>query len=875
MARKNKRGLLVAKKNNERKLVGNPSIKVNERIKKNRLSKKNLSKKIFLIGNIIITIILLNTTTLEAISNASFEYKNGTTVQYLRYDRENQTWGSHDYGSNSYADYTRVNPDIYLTLCHDNLTLWQKVNLAYASESGNLTKSILNTLPQIINYETRTNGSQNYNCSQINIDLSTKNALYPGYATPYLLTGLNRTITITNTTTINGTNVTNTTNLTTQIIYSFPNNKLFLNGSYLLDINVEAPPKTYYISTQAIYDENNNPITTTEKALVTTLMNANNTIIYEGILSPREPFAYQGTFRGGEKIYVNGIMSLELRLYDPCEPINESGYYILNQSAWNTNSTCVIIENLTNTVFNFAGEVIDGDNASNGSLRGGVCPVIIRNSQNITIEDLRTQQFNYGICIYNSTVSVFGNSTTSNLNGALISNDSRTAFYSIYFSNNNSELVSENNSKVTLDNVYFSTAHIKSSFKDAIVRAVHNPPENPENAIDIEQWIRYTNNSNNTWAQISFIYSEPMPNYVVADNISIFKYNGSYQLVNNTNNATNQTTQSWEWVGGVWTQLYTLVSPSEKLIIGPNVTNFSVFAPFGFKTEREPEPEPTPKPKPQAGQKKGGGGKPASVQENKKVPIFESPILLNLTIPKNATAMQGEAIEIPFNITNIGNVTAENIIIKPDQFQGWEVAPAYIDELSPGETTSGTFQIAPYEKATPRNYALGIKLLVNNDTEIMTKIIDFKVIPRGNLSRLQVLEYPPIINFEPGEEQEVSFLVQNIGDNDIKNITIETYDNSCLAEIKGSQEVKRGETKIITYDFKAKQAGSCHYNIKFYDENNQLVGFVPVMIKIQTENKRTELIKKSILIIILFLWTLLSIYVISRRRNKSGEGGSE
>ncbi len=834
----------------------------------------NIKRVVILMVILLISIIQIQIS--FAVSNVSVHFQNGTEVSYLSYERDNQSWGTHPYGSNSYADYTVINPDVLMTICHDNLTLWQKFDLAYTSESGNITKSILNILPQTSSYTNYSSNSSSYNCSEVNIDISSMNALYPGYATPYLYTGLYDITTINTTTTINGTNVTNHTNISTPIAYSFPDDKIFLNGSYLLAINVEAPPKTYYISTQEIYDEDGIPITTNARRLVTTLVDNNDTIISENTLAPQESFSYTGTFSGGEKIYVNGIMSLELKIYDPCSPINESGYYILNQSSWNTNSSCIIIENLTNIVFNFAGEVIDGDNSTNGSLAPDNCPIIIRNSDNITIEDLRTQQYLYGICVYNSSVRVFGNSSTSNSQGALVQNDSSASFYSIYFSNNDSEIVAADNSKVTLDDVSFTSAEISAEFKDAIVKAVNDPPEAPGNAIDIDQWIHFLNNSFDTWAQISFVYSEPLPNYVVANNISIFKYNGTYITNSSTSNITNVTTTWSGWVNGTWLQLYTLVSPSENLIIGPNVTNFSVFAPFGFETEPEPEPEPepTPDPKPQAGSKRGSGGKLADVQENKDVPIFAEPIKLKLYLPDNATAMQGEAISIPFNLSNVGNVTATDIVISPEQFQGWDVSPKYIDSLTPGKNISGTFEIAPFEKATPRSYLLEVDTLVLNDTKIRSDLMHIIVTPRGNLSRIRVLEYPPVIEMEPDSTETVSFLVENIGDGKVTDVFVEVYDNACLAGIEGANTIDKGETKVISYKFTSKSSGDCNYNIKFYDDG-KLVGFVPVRVKVVAKESGSDLVKRSLLLVLLALWTLLTIYIISKKRNRSLKHGGK
>ena len=787
-------------------------------------------------------------------ANASIVTQNGTVIPQLFYDRGGSVYNSSfpsTYGADAYLDRSPTNPNAYLHVCMPDLAVGDRVDLRYVSQAGNLSWSALNYKPRV----TSVYNASGENCSLVDVDLSSIDTLYPGYLTPYVLNG-------------SGATISNFTNLST-----------FLNGSFDIGIEVQGPPKQYYITVDKVRDQNGTIITRSQPQLVTSIVEANGSTVKQAILAPGNFLLFDGSFKGGESIWVNGIESLKVKVYQPCDPLNKSGYYILNQSKNNYNATCVRITNATNIVLNFVGEQIDGDNSSTGSMRPNTCPIDVRNSRGITFENLKTSQYRYGICIHNSSVQVYGTASTYHDTGALVDNRSNVLFADTIFNFNRDEDINvSGNSTVRLYEDNFSTARINSTFHDAIVKPVPAPPPPPNvtGIKNISQWIRYDSNGNDAWAQISFKYGDPLPNGAVIDNVSLFKYDGVYTLVSNGTsgpNGTNATGPVYNWTG-VWTQLYTLVSPQKHLIIGPNVSNFSIFAPYAFESNQEkpqPKPQPQPQPQPQAGSGGGSGGTPTNSVPQPQTNTFPQPVELKLELPKNVTLHQGEAGQVPFNLSNVGKTPGYNISIQTEVPLGWQTANYTLAQLDPGQNVSSTYPLAVDTRAVPREYYLPVDVYVSavdgtGPQRVLRQVLKVIVLPRGDLYRMKLLEYPPVIRMPPNSKLDVSFLAQNIGDNALTGVTIVQDPSPCLTGISGSNDLGLDEQKSLTYTFRSAGTGVCDYIIKFKDSQGTLVGFVPVTFYIQSKPLISNPLSFSILLIILLAWTVLTVWVIRRRR---------
>ncbi len=824
--------------------------------------------------------ILLTAGVSQALISGRLELGDGTPVTVFDFDRKGQyvmtanTSVNNSFGSDSYMDTGYSNPDIFLKVCHPNLTIGQRIDLVYLTEDETKLTSVLNYPAQVTFTNTYADSFGLYNCTRVNIDLSSKNAVYPGYTHPVIIDE-----------NASETDYLSYTNQSDYIV--LPMLPLFFNGSYRMGVNVIGPPKKYLFTTVDVFDASKNINPRKEPKLMTSLLNSNNSVLNSAQLSPGETLNYTGDIVGGETVVINDLLALELKQYSPCDPINESGYYIMNSSKFNYNDTCIVVKDLKNVVVNFGGEQIDGDN--NQSMADDLCSVTIENSQDVTLENLRVYQYYYGICIKNSSVTLYGDGAKYNEFGAIVFDNSTATFVDISFDNIDSEIVSKDNSTIRLVKLNFSTAFLKSTFRDVVVRSVKNLPPllNVSNMMHIDQFIQYEANGPDAYAQISFYYHEPMPNGVVTNNLSIYEYNGSYNITNVTrfDNVTNTSyvDQVQQWEGGDWKKIFTIISPSESLIIGPNQSNFSVFAPFGFSTiskgESEPgdgndsgtTPRPQPTPQPEAGSTEGGGGTPARADYKDIINVGPlKPIIIQLDLPDNITLAQGEAGDVVFNISNLGDGKPSELIVRPLPRPGWDYTNTSVYNLEPGETRQDSFQLAPYIKEIPGKYTLVAKVYfpsVNGTAAIASDVMTVYVLPRGDLKRLRVLEYPPEIVVPPFSEQDISFLVKNIGDANLDDVEVKLEKSNCLLDIAGNNSLSVGQTNTMSYHFMFGGKSECQYNLKFYD-GDELVGFVPLKFVVTNKFTKKDVAKLSFMTIFILAWTALTAFVISRRKKR-------
>ena len=793
----------------------------------------------------------------ESEQYASFIDNESNNLDYLKYDRIGSDYSGHEYGSASYSDTFFTNGNVFARVCHEDFDNGSTIDYRYYTESFNITKSIMNFLPKSIN--ATNNPDNNGNCDTIDIDIASIKSIYPGYVVPYITTAGNQ-------------------------VTPLYNYKELLNGSYEIGVVVDSPPKVYYFYVKNIIDDQNISIESTKDSMLMSFVDADNTSIVESVVAPYEYLAYYGEMSGKEQVFVNGLSSLEIITVDSCNPINKTGYYLLNTSLSNVNKTCLVIENTTDVVLNFGDDIIDGDNEINGSLTNDTCTILIKDSNSITIENLRSQNFLNGLCVDNSSVNIFGDYSNYHVNGVYIHDNSTVKFSDVIFGGNSrKDIIAENNSRVTLDNVKFVAANISSELKDVYVTGVEKFPdysEFPEDMDNINQLILIKNSSNSSWAKIKFHYTDPLPNSVVTDNLSVYKYNGTYDNYNTTvtDPVTNLTTvtQHTGWTGGEWLKLFTLVSPSENLIIAENVSNFSVFAPFGFVVD----PEDVPVPNPTTGGPSGGGGGSAKSRGSSNNAAFNpEAITFDLELPDIISVKQGEFVDVPFNITYTGGIPAYNVTVSIDGDKGWETSDFTKDVFLFGENATDLLALQPYIKTIPQKKLVPVTVTVDiagGQQIVLQKLLYVNVLPRGDLSIIKVLEYPPVIKINPEKDLDVSFLVENVGDLPIENIYIKFDESPCLKNISGMHNIEFGEIKNFEFKFTSGEPNVCDYNIKFYS-GDKMVGFVPVKFIIKKLGwidlaKDTQI---SILLFLLIVWTALTMVVFAKEKDNIALGNEK
>lgn len=744
--------------------------------------------------------------------NVTLIYQNETEAN-LSYDRVNASLGSF-----SYKDNSIINPNVYMKVCGINQTFNQTfLDLLYSSESGNITLSILTIKPQIYNI---TN-----NCTTLDVDISAFSALYP--AIPFA--AIYRYENVTN-------NETNQTELQLVRIHLEKMNSTRLLGRYVMGVDIDDIAKEIYLSVQKIYDEKNESIVNASRDYLIISIVLNNVSQVENVTSPKSSVAFDYMFSSSEIVYVNGLPSLRVKVVPPCTVINETGYYyVLNYSAWNKNDTCLVVNNTNNIVIDFANKTIDGNSVE--SLEEDKCGVVVQNSYNLTLRGVKVQEYNKGVCILNSTgIKIFGFSDQFNAKGVYVEN-STAKIARLKLNNTESEIFGINSSILTLEEVYFATANLSAVVKDVRIRNVFNPPPDPENLINISQWINISKLGDSWIDTIKFHFLFPNEQGVLPK--VIYKIDGNY------------TDGVWQNVS--WFSLDpTYVDVTTNVIFSPILlTNFSLFAPYGERVNvTEPTPTPTPTPAPTPSEVAGG--------KQEVIPPRLDLKLLNKTV----TIEQGATAEVWFNITNRGAADIYDSRVDAEVRRGWERTFKDFNVIYSGETKTDKILISVYENEIPGTYWIPVKaILKKNNVTVDVELLKVIVVPRKRVARVDILELPPFLSLPEYSSVPVAILVKNTGDYNLKNITLKIENGeNCIGGIDGSYELKIGEKKSLVFTLHTKEAPKKCETVFVLESDRGPVALYPVIIQITPSlGAKSIFYFIRILPILLILWTILTI----------------
>lgn len=792
---------------------------------------KSTNKQAGLLILLFLLLVLLPTRETTAL-NTNVTFQNGTFLPALNYDFDNST----NFTSFSFKDNSLINPNAFIRSCGsvNNESQNNKfIELAYTNQNCSDVLP-LSVLPARIS-----NINTSSNCSLTDIDLASYEALYPGVLSVLILNSSS----LYHYVNVSPTNSTGNSSNNTQILKKLSNivsckrTNTILNGSYKLDVNVDDVSKTVSFDIKRILDSSGGDIPFQDNygKLIVDMTNKTNSTIGTDVIPPKGKATFNYIFQGGEKVYINGLLSLKVMTFNPCGALNKSGYYLLNASAWNKNQSCIIIQNISKITLNFANKTIDGDSSNNGSLKNESCAVIIKDANNITIEDLRTEQFYYGLCIYNSSgVNVKGTYDKANLNGVIVKNSKDVEIGGISVNNSNVEIYTIN-STIHLNKINSPSANFSLEAHDISVKTVRTPPKEPDGLVNISQWLTVKNSSDKSWAIVTFHYNKPLPNNALESTLDLYKYDYN---ANGTN--------------GTWYAVPSYTDKIHKMIYSINISNFSVFVPLGEEVVAQPKtPPPTPPTTGHIHQK--------VISNMMNVPPQPRPPRVKLRLLNHTiTLEQGQSGSVGFNLTNLGE-TILNLYVKANISRaGWKSPIARIPKLKRYETTNGSLYLSVYDNEVPGTYLIPVNAMVSNMT-IDSDILKVIVIPRGKQARMKIIESAPKVTFTENKEYDFPVLVKNIGDYNLTNITLQfDYASDCVEKVTGSHNLSIGEQKTLNYKVKVKQAYHSCDAILILKSNQKAIAFAPIIIEVRAQ----RFSKPIVLPILLIIFTILSAFTL-------------
>lgn len=770
----------------------------------------------------------------SATINASLIYANGSNFTVLEFDRYNSTLNSM-----SYKDNSILNANAYLKVCSDDSSeiLNKYMTLAYASQSGNISINILNLYLRISHIDSS-------NCSYPDVDISSYLAWFPGR--PTLL--------ISDTLSFNSTH--NTTNLTIidnasynhSVNYTSLNLSVLFDGNYSVGVSVNDVDGTTSFTVTEYHDSNLTIINNSNGFMVMSLVDSNETVIEEQLVSGFSSTPFNHSFIGGEKLYINGMVALVVKILEPCDTVNESGYYLLNSSAWNEVDDCIII-NASDVTVNFANQTVDGD--GNLSKIPYKCAVKVLNASRASLLDVRASDYYQGICVYNSDeISLSGTSSQINEIGIYLYNSTNVTVRDFVLANNNSEFQSEGGSTAFLTHIRCSSANFSLDSRDVVVKTVSNPPEDIPGFTNILQWLYLNKTEIESWANIKFKYSLPLPNDILLSSVFTWKHNGTY--INGS------------WQNGNWSFIgSSMIDPVNQYFLTGNISDFSVFAPMGEQVTPNGTINGTGIGTGGGTDSGEGGIPPPPERRTTTTQIMPIPPQLDLVLEDDSiTLQQGDSIGIKFNLTNLGIISLSTVSVSGEVRKGWDFTGAAYDILSSLESKQGEVLLKVYDNEIPGTYVVAVRAKTENYT-LDIEYLTVHVVPREKLPQLTIIEAATALMLFEHETQEYQMLVKNTGDFDLSNITAELLNCECVKNFSSERDYDLNISKQDTLKFKVTVGGmgKCNCVLVLNSNEYETLAFSPLLIDIKPSAPALP----QILPFLVLIWTLITAYVLWKR----------
>lgn len=800
--------------------------------------------------------------------DASLVTENGDSPR-LDFDRETNFSGffsgfpsdfnePENIGSFSFRDQSVVNPELFLNISGDNESLaGERIQLYYASTSGNNTYGLLSRPAYISNFSG--------NSTLIDLDLSAFKSVYPGK----LHVGFaEEEVTVTQT--VN--NTTNETESFTETRGPFNLTKInstFMEGNYTIAPSIKSVQGKTEITVSEIYDAEGNLIHR-NRGLSTPLVvtiERENKFVDTKKLGLRESGNLNFTFKGGEEVYVNGILSLQTKSVSGCETIDERDfYYLLNESTFNedtgSESSCLKVSNVSDTIVDFANKTVDGD--GNSSFENNTCAISVTNTDSITLKNPRVQQFARGICVQDSTNTLITGKSSRENNLGIYLNNSTSDIRDISLKNENSEIDAFADSKANMSDVDFETADISGVGFDVRMKNVFNPPPDPNGSVNVSQWINITKTDVSGKVQdIGFNY----PPLSESDINPLYMY--KFDLVNSTNG-------SREWT---YENLSIVKRPSERIILKQGeISDFSVFGIYGERIEGNGTGND---PGEGAGDNENGTGSQGGSQdpgsgestggaggglrpEPQPEPV---PVDLNLSLAKDSLRLQqGGTGRVNFSVANIGEVDSPPVYVEAETRLGWQSGRQDFEGIDTGDIQPGNILLDVYESEVTGTYSVPIEVRSSSGSTLDTEFLEVEVLPRRELRDISVIEAPTFLNLESGDSEELGFLIENSGDYDLENVTLEVRNaGNCIKGSEGSHDFRTGERKNVEYTLRTgSQEATCTGVFVFHSSEGENLGINPVRLSV-AEPTLIETLTTNVLPALFLIWTLFTVYWVRRR----------
>ncbi|QGA80119.1 putative membrane protein [Candidatus Nanohalobium constans] len=206
--------------------------------------------------------------------------------------------------------------------------------------------------------------------------------------------------------------------------------------------------------------------------------------------------------------------------------------------------------------------------------------------------------------------------------------------------------------------------------------------------------------------------------------------------------------------------------------------------------------------------KEGDGNFPGQTPEPEPEPTPEPTPLLSVDLrPLNTsyTADRGTFTEVGMEVNNTGEETLSDLELSPRFSEGmdWQSQSVTIDSLEVGGSVNRSVFVNPGEGVEPGIYQVPV-YASTPDEDIGSQYVNVEVTEEpAQTSGLSISEAPQDIRFEMGNNYTVPVLLENSGDNDLENVSIELQNTENCGDYTADEieSIAAGETASVSVNF--------------------------------------------------------------------------
>ncbi len=504
---------------------------------------------------------------------------------------------------------------------------------------------------------------------------------------------------------------------------------------------------------------------------------------------------------------------------------------------------------------------------------GSGCGLTIRSSYDVIIRGLTLEDFDSGLCLENSNLTVIDTFFGENERAIRARDDTNLNAVDLELRSNTSRIELEN-SNISMDNISFQSNSVYGEASSVVIEAysqiLPKPAVAPDNVSALGSRVEIRSNSEN-------------PNDSVVEELGL-----SYPEVPET---TIDPTYIYKYdegegnVSGYDIREFDVTDDREDRVayVGQRIENFSVFSLYGNEIPTGNDTEGGGDGDTETGEGEsdddadaggGGGGSGGSGgggtgQVGGAMTRFEpEPEAISMNLSMNRSlyqAKRGETVSVAFSLGNTEDLPVENVTVAAAG-SSWQQVPRTFESISSGEVRYGTALIQIPQDTTVGNYTLNMQARYRNtvlDQDDFNMSIS-RV--REEQDNVEVREAPSFLSINQGSTQEIGIELNNPTQRSIENVSVSLRGGEeCISINETQVDIPPGEDRVTLTVQTGNTTQPCN-SVVVLRKDNDVLGFTPMNVRIVESAE--ELVSVPVYLLLLVIWTSLLVWRLYTRERE-------